>query len=56
MNILAAIVLGSLLFLLSGNGFSQSKIDPKDIKDKMQWFGDAKLSILYRGHGGLLIP
>ena len=31
--------------------FSQSKIDPKEIKDKMQWFADAKLGIFI--HAGI---
>jgi alpha-L-fucosidase len=35
----------SLLFYISANAFAQSKIDPKEIKDKMQWFADAKLGI-----------
>ena len=30
---------------VSLSGISQSKIDPKTIKEKMQWFGDAKLGI-----------
>ena len=30
---------------------AQSKVDPKDIKDKMQWFGDAKLGIFI--HAGI---
>lgn len=35
------------LFLLSVvvHGYTQSKVDPKEIKEKMQWFGDAKLGI-----------
>lgn len=31
--------------------FAQSKIDPKEIKDKMQWFADAKLGIFI--HAGI---
>jgi len=31
--------------------FSQSSIDPKQIRDKMQWFGDAKLGIFI--HAGI---
>jgi len=31
--------------------FSQSKIDPQEIKDKMQWFADAKLGIFI--HAGI---
>jgi alpha-L-fucosidase len=34
-----------LLFLTSLAGQSQNKIDPKEIRDKMQWFADAKLGI-----------
>ena len=37
-----------LLALLGGavfSGYAQSKIDPKTINDKMQWFADAKLGI-----------
>ena len=34
-----------------GQGFAQSKIDPKEIKDKMQWFADAKLGIFI--HAGI---
>ncbi|MBW8323940.1 MAG: alpha-L-fucosidase [Prolixibacteraceae bacterium] len=30
---------------------AQSKVDPKDIRDKMQWFGDAKLGIFI--HAGI---
>ena len=32
-------------------GFSQKNIDPKEIKDKMQWFADAKLGIFI--HAGI---
>lgn len=47
MKILATIALGSLLFLLSGNGFSQSKIDLKAIKDNQfhnLWYNQAAKS------------
>jgi len=32
-------------------GNSQKNVDPKEIKDKMQWFGDAKLGIFI--HAGI---
>lgn len=51
MQRLAMFVMGSLLSLASVNGFSQSKIDPKEIKDKMEWFGDVKLGIFI--HAGI---
>ena len=43
----------SLLFMLIGIPVvqAQSKIDPKIIKDKMQWFADAKLGIFI--HAGI---
>ncbi len=41
----------SLAFLLSSGTFAQSKINPKDIKEKMQWFADAKLGIFI--HAGI---
>jgi alpha-L-fucosidase len=37
--------------LFSMQGKSQSKIDPKEIKEKMQWFADAKLGIFI--HSGI---
>ena len=42
-----------LLLLISGSlkGYSQSKIDPKTIREKMQWFADAKLGIFI--HAGI---
>jgi alpha-L-fucosidase len=43
-----------LLVVLSGTPFcsiAQSKIDSKTIKDKMQWFADAKLGIFI--HAGI---
>ena len=40
-----------LMILSSVYCFSQSKIDPKEIKQKMQWFADAKLGIFI--HAGI---
>jgi len=41
-----------LAFMSYGTScFSQSKTDPKEIKDKMQWFADAKLGIFI--HAGI---
>lgn len=37
--------------LFSMQGKSQSKIDPKEIKEKMEWFADAKLGIFI--HSGI---
>lgn len=51
MKRIATFVLGSLLILLAIPGFSQKNIDPKEIKDKMQWFADAKLGIFI--HAGI---
>jgi alpha-L-fucosidase len=34
-----------LLILVANYSFSQQKTDPKEIKEKMQWFADAKLGI-----------
>ena len=51
MKMLTGFLLVALLSLISVNGFGQSKIDSKDIKDKMQWFGDAKLGIFI--HAGI---
>jgi alpha-L-fucosidase len=45
MKSLKSVLICSLFMLLSNVSFAQSKIDPKDIKDKMQWFADAKLGI-----------
>jgi alpha-L-fucosidase len=43
----------SLLYMLIGIPVvqAQSKIDPKSIQEKMQWFADAKLGILI--HAGI---
>lgn len=41
----------SLALLLSSGTFAQSKINANDIKDKMQWFADAKLGIFI--HAGI---
>lgn len=45
------IALLSLVALLPVLSFSQKNIDPKEIKDKMQWFADAKLGIFI--HAGI---
>jgi alpha-L-fucosidase len=45
MKSLKSVLICGIFMLLSIVSFSQSKIDPKDIKDKMQWFADAKLGI-----------
>lgn len=39
------------LFVCIQAGFAQKNIDPKEIHDKMQWFGDAKLGIFI--HAGI---
>jgi alpha-L-fucosidase len=41
----------SIILLVTAGTFGQSKIDPKDIKDKMQWFADTKLGIFI--HAGI---
>lgn len=51
MQNLKLLVLLTLLALLPASVFSQSKIDPKEIKNKMQWFADAKLGIFI--HAGI---
>ena len=51
MNYKKVIVAVCFLFLFTAGGFSQSKIDSKEIKDKMQWFADAKLGIFI--HAGI---
>ncbi len=33
------------LFVFIQAGYGQKNIDPQEIHDKMQWFGDAKLGI-----------
>jgi alpha-L-fucosidase len=48
MKRIATFALGSILALAA---FSQKNIDPKEIKDKMQWFADAKLGIFI--HAGI---
>jgi alpha-L-fucosidase len=45
------ILIGIVFTLFIPGLFSQSKIDPKEIKDKMQWFADAKLGIFI--HAGI---
>jgi len=50
-NGLKAIIASSILLLFSVMALAQSKIDPKEIKDKMQWFADAKLGIFI--HAGI---
>jgi alpha-L-fucosidase len=51
MKSLKTVLLISLAFLLSVGSLAQSKINPNDIKDKMQWFADAKLGIFI--HAGI---
>lgn len=46
-----SLLLISLLLFGVLTSFTQTKIDPKDIKDKMQWFADAKLGIFI--HAGI---
>ena len=41
----------TLIFLGTVETYSQSRIDPKEIRDKMQWFADAKLGIFI--HAGI---
>jgi alpha-L-fucosidase len=45
MKIVGAICMCVLLILMATQNFAQSKVDPKEIKEKMQWFADAKLGI-----------
>jgi len=51
MRIFKLITLSCAVLLLSMTVSAQSKIDPKDIKEKMQWFADAKLGIFI--HAGI---
>ena len=51
MKYFKGIFLGLLFSGLSSAGFAQSKINPNDIKEKMQWFADAKLGIFI--HAGI---
>jgi alpha-L-fucosidase len=51
MKSLKTLLFISLAVLLSFGSFAQSKINPNDIKDKMQWFADAKLGIFI--HAGI---
>jgi alpha-L-fucosidase len=51
MKRIATFALGNLLALVPIIGLSQKNIDPKEIKDKMQWFADAKLGIFI--HAGI---
>lgn len=51
MKLLGTFVLGCMLAQMPATGFGQSKIDAKEIKDKMQWFADAKLGIFI--HAGI---
>lgn len=44
-------LLNCFIFLSAVTSFSQSKIKPDDIRDKMQWFADAKLGIFI--HAGI---
>ena len=45
------ILLFGLIFSAAVQGSAQSKIDPKEISNKMQWFADAKLGIFI--HAGI---
>lgn len=51
MKFLGSLVFCGLLILSSAPSFAQSKIDPMEIKGKMQWFADAKLGIFI--HAGI---
>jgi alpha-L-fucosidase len=51
MNRVATFASGCLLALIPIAGISQQNIEPKEIKDKMQWFADAKLGIFI--HAGI---
>jgi len=51
MRITRKLFLGTLFLFVVVLGYSQNKIDPKEIKDKMQWFADAKLGIFI--HAGI---
>ena len=51
MNKLVTFASGCLLALMPLAGISQQNIEPKEIKDKMQWFADAKLGIFI--HAGI---
>lgn len=51
MNKYTKFILWAFALLLAYGASAQSKIDPKDIKDKMQWFADAKLGIFI--HAGI---
>ena len=51
MKQITTLALVGLVALAPQAVFSQNKIDPKEIKDKMQWFGDAKLGIFI--HAGI---
>lgn len=41
----------SIILMLNNFGFAQTKINPSEIKEKMQWFADAKLGIFI--HAGI---
>jgi hypothetical protein len=57
MKNLIKFILVCLLHLASVGGFSQKNIDPKEIRDKMQWFADAKLGIfIHAGRIELIKP
>jgi alpha-L-fucosidase len=51
MKITNPFILSSLLLLGAMGAFAQPKINPNDIKEKMQWFADAKLGIFI--HAGI---
>ncbi|MEI8201668.1 MAG: alpha-L-fucosidase, partial [Bacteroidota bacterium] len=44
-NLSIKMLIAAIILLCSLCSIAQPKIDPKDIKDKMQWFADAKLGI-----------
>lgn len=45
MKTILKLLLLSLLMVKAASALAQSNIDPKEIKEKMQWFADAKLGI-----------
>jgi len=51
MKTILKLFLLSLLMAKAASSFSQSNIDPKEIKEKMQWFANAKLGIFI--HSGI---
>jgi alpha-L-fucosidase len=51
MKFVCSLFISGLLILSATPNFAQSKIDPKEINGKMQWFADAKLGIFI--HAGI---